>query len=138
IAPYPSKKPQRNFTDCSTYMGALMTDNVREQIATKLRMAREAAGLTQAQVAKMLQVHRPTISEIEAGRRRVPAAELTKLADIYGVSIEWITSERTSQSDPTDDRIMLAARQLSRMNDKDLDRLMTLIRMLRQPTGDKK
>lgn len=119
-------------------MGELMTDNVREQIATKLRMAREAAGLTQAQVAKMLQVHRPTISEIEAGRRRVPADELTKLVEIYGVSIEWITSERTSQSDPTDDRIMLAARQLSRMNDKDLDRLMTLIRMLRRPTGDKK
>jgi transcriptional regulator with XRE-family HTH domain len=101
-------------------------------------MAREAAGLTQGQVAKMLTVHRPTISEIEAGRRRVSADELIKLADIYGVSVDWITLERTAESDPADDRIMLAARQLSKMKDEDLDRLMTLIRMLRRPGGGKK
>lgn len=115
-----------------------MTDNVRDQIATRLRRAREAAGLTQGQVAKMMKVHRPTLSEIEAGRRRVSADELIKLAEIYGVSVEWITSERASESDPADDRIMLAARQLSKMKDQDLDRLMNLIRMLRRPNGGEK
>ena len=44
---------------------------LREEIGGRLRMARETAGLSQGQVAKRLKMHRPTISEIEAGRRRV-------------------------------------------------------------------
>ena len=48
-----------------------MKDNnsMKECIASRLRSAREMAGLSQGQVAKMLGMHRPTISEIEAGRR---------------------------------------------------------------------
>ena len=102
-------------------------------IAARLRLARESAGLTQGQVARLMRLHRPTISEIEAGRRRVSVEELGELAKIYGVSTAWITGERASESDATDDRILLAARQLSKLKDKDLDRLMDLIRMLRQP-----
>lgn len=36
-----------------------------------------------------------------------------------------------------DDRIVLAARQLSKMKDKDLDRLMQLLQMLRGDGGGK-
>lgn len=80
-----------------------------------------------------MRMHRPTISEIEAGRRRVPAEELAQFADLYGVSTSWIVSERESEPGVADDRILLAARQLSKLKEADLDRLMTLIRMLRQP-----
>jgi len=42
-------------------------------VPTRLRAAREAAGLSQGQVAKMMGMHRPTISrwkrEIAASRR---------------------------------------------------------------------
>ena len=47
----------------------------RKAIASRLRLSREMAGLTQGQVAKSLEWHRPTVSEIEAGRRRVSAEE---------------------------------------------------------------
>lgn len=102
----------------------------REQIAQRLRTAREAAGLKQAQVAKKLGLHRPTISEIEAGRRRVSAEELAVLADLYGVEVQWLTNTETSTKEESD-KILIAARQLSKLKDRDLDRLMKLVNMLR-------
>ena len=112
-----------------------MTEPIRNQIASRLRLAREAAGLSQGQVAKMINVHRPTISEIEAGRRRVSADELARFAEIYGVSVNWLTGEQKAESEPVEDRIMLAARLLGKMKDEDLDRLMNVLRMLRK-SGD--
>ena len=102
----------------------------RAEIATRLRMARKAAGLSQGQVAKKLNLHRPTISEIEAGRRRVSAEEVSALAQIYGIDANWIV-HGSNQTDGGSDKIMLAARQLSKLKDRDLDRLMELIQMLR-------
>jgi len=84
-------------------------------------------------VAKLMGLHRPTISEIEAGRRRVSADEVTQFAEVYGVGTDWILSERDPDAVPDDDKILLAARQLSRMKDDDLARLMKLIHMLKKP-----
>lgn len=104
----------------------------RALIASRLRAAREAAGLSQGQVAKLMGFHRPTISEMEAGRRRVSAEELAKLAELYGVGVEWIATKNANEKDFVDEKISLAARELSKMNDVDLERLMSLIRMLRK------
>ena len=108
---------------------------LREQIAGRLRMARETAGLSQGQVAKRLSLHRPTISEIEAGRRRVSAEEIAGFAELYGIDANWITEGSKSSVGDTD-KIVLAARQLSKLKDKDLDRLMQLIQMLRGSGGE--
>lgn len=104
---------------------------LRTSIAERLRMARESAGLSQGQVAKLMGLHRPTISEIEAGRRRVSADELTQFAELYSVDTDWILSEQ--ESDSSDDKILLAARQLSNMSNEDLNRLMKLVSMLKKP-----
>ena len=108
-----------------------MFEITRDQIAGRLRTAREAAGLTQGQVAKLLGLHRPTVSEIEAGRRRVSGEELVQFAEMYGVSVEWITTP-SEASDPSEERILLAARELSKMKDQDLDKLLSLLKMLRK------
>ncbi len=79
-------------------------------------------------------MHRPTISEIEAGRRKVSSEELVRFADIFGVSVEWITASPEG-SDPVEDRIVLAARELGKMKDQDLDRLISLLRMIRKRGG---
>jgi transcriptional regulator with XRE-family HTH domain len=112
-----------------------MGGSARERVAARLRIARESAGLTQGQVARRMRMHRPTVSEIEAGRRRVSAEELAQFASLYGVSTSWLTAEREAEPAAADDRILLAARQLSKLKQADLDRLMNLIRMLRQPEG---
>jgi hypothetical protein len=46
--------------------------------------------------------------------------------------VDWLTSV-TQESDPSEDRILLAARELAKMKDEDLDRLLSLLRMLRKP-----
>jgi transcriptional regulator with XRE-family HTH domain len=100
-------------------------------VADRLREAREAAGLSQGQVAKKLQLHRPTISEIEAGRRKVSVEELSQFANIYGVPVEWIVSGPKG-NDSADARMLVAARQLSKMSKADLDRLMRMLKMIRR------
>ncbi len=112
-----------------------MTDQCspRQGIASRLRLAREMAGLSQGQVARCLGWHRPTVSEIEAGRRRVQAEELTVLAELYGVNVPWIVGE--GGADGISDRAMLAARELDKLKDEDLDRLLQLIRSLKATDG---
>ena len=104
----------------------------RQSIASHLRLAREMAGLTQGQVAKNLGWHRPTVSEIEAGRRRVSAEELATLAELFGVDVAWIVGEDSPSSSA---RATLAARELSKLRDEDLDRLLSLIRSLKTSEG---
>lgn len=105
----------------------------REVIASRLRLGREMAGLTQGQVAKIRGWHRPTVSEIEAGRRRVSADELASLAELYGVSVSWIVEEE--ENPLSNARATLAARELGKLSDSDLDRLLELIRSFRTSEG---
>ena len=101
----------------------------RTDVASRLRAAREKAGLSQGQVAKMLGLHRPTISEIEAGRRKISAEELSELAKAYDVSVSWLADGEAEVRDPA---IELAARELVKLKKKDLDNLMDLLRTLRK------
>lgn len=65
----------------------------REQIADRLRETRKNLGFTQAQVAEALGVHRPTISEIEAGRRAVTSEELHRICELYAIPISRLLSQ---------------------------------------------
>ncbi len=55
-----------------------------EDLCRRLKTAREAAGLTQADAAKHVNLPRPAIVEIEAGRRRVTGLELARFGTLYG------------------------------------------------------
>lgn len=101
--------------------------NKKEIIAARLCIAREQAGLSQAQVAKLLKLHRPTISEIEAGRRNVSAEELVEFAKLYGVSLNWITDEDEEGFDINKDKIELAARELNKLKEDDFEKVIKLL-----------
>lgn len=105
-------------------------------VAERLRLAREQAGLSQGQVAKLLDLHRPTISEIEAGRRRVAAEELTAFSRIYEVSVAWLTGTDAGDDD-LDDRVRLAARNLAKLRPDDLDKVLRLLSSLRKSKGSR-
>ena len=109
-----------------------------ETVAGRLRVARDMAGLSQAQAAGLLGLHRPSISELEAGRRRVSVDELKHLAEIYGVSTSWLLGEAPPDR-ASEENLRLAARELASLRDEDLNRLLTVIRSLRitsEQTGD--
>lgn len=110
-----------------------MTD--KQDLADRIRQARELAGLSQGQAAKKLGLHRPTISEIEAGRRNVKAEEITAFADLYGIEASWIMNGEIEKEKINKD-ILAAARELSSMKEKDLDLLMNTIKMIKSKGGN--
>jgi transcriptional regulator with XRE-family HTH domain len=99
----------------------------RLAIAARLKESRKMAGLSQGQVAKLLGLHRPAISEIEAGNRRVSAQELHQLCEIYEVDTNWVLGTKDEAADPDDPRLELAARELAKLKPNDLNRLLKLI-----------
>lgn len=113
----------------------MSSDDVRDAIASRVRTARKFAGLSQAQVAKMLGLHRPAVTEVEAGRRRLSAEEAAKLADLFEVDLGWLLGEKDEQADKADPRIGLAARELGKLDPEDLEHLLTLIQSLRRGSG---
>ena len=99
-------------------------------VASRMREARTIAGLSQGQVARMLDMHRPTISEIEAGNRNVTATELARFAEIYDVSVSWLSGQGAEKLDPHDDRVQLAFRELEKLKSDDLDKLLRVLAAL--------
>ncbi len=55
-----------------------------QQLASRIRAARQAAGLTQEAVAGALGLSRPAVSQMEAGNRALSGLELQRLARLCG------------------------------------------------------
>ena len=64
-----------------------MNDLGAADLGKRLRLARERAGVTQAQAADQIEVARTTLVAIESGKRRVRMEELRRLAQSYGESV---------------------------------------------------
>lgn len=113
------------------------SDAKKQLVAARLREARKLAGLTQGQAATKMEMHRPTISEIEAGNRNVTATELARFAELYDVDLTWLSGAGPDQLDPEDERLQLAFRELKKIKPDDLDRLMRALAALRGPKEGK-
>jgi transcriptional regulator with XRE-family HTH domain len=110
-----------------------LNEGDRQAIANRLRVAREHAGLSQGQVAKMFGYQRPTISEVEAGRRKVSAEELSKFCEIYDVSLSWVANERSEVANPA---VELAARELLKLKTEDFDKVLSLLQTLKKAESE--
>ena len=101
-------------------------------IGARIRQARTMAGLSQNQLAKLMKLHRPTISEIEANNRRVSATELGRFAELLDVSVGWIVGESQEAANENDPRVQLAARALRKLKPEDVKRLLELFTALKE------
>lgn len=111
--------------------------DVKPVVAARMRAAREGAGLSQGQAAKRMDMHRPTISEIEAGRRKVSSEELRQFAELYGVETWWLScAEPEEHHSVATARYEMAARQLSKLKQKDFDTLMVMLSSMRKMGGN--
>lgn len=77
-----------------------------EQIAPadlgeRLRIAREAAGIKQADAASAIEVARTTIVAMEQGQRRIRMNELQQLAKLYRTSVNAVLRQEAVQVDLT-------------------------------------
>lgn len=74
-------------------------------LARRLREAREAKGLTQEQVAAQIGTHRVQVGKWETGVATPRPHTLERLAELYGVSLEWLhgatdATERVARETP--------------------------------------
>lgn len=103
----------------------------RKIVGSRLAIARQRAGLSQAQVAEKLNLPRPSISEIEAGRRRVSVDEIILFADIYHVDMNWLSGKGVDNINPMRDKLQLAARQVANLKSEDLEKVIDLLTSLK-------
>jgi transcriptional regulator with XRE-family HTH domain len=111
-------------------------DDRRKLIGSRLSIARKNAGLSQSQVAEKLNIPRPSVSEIEAGRRKVSADELLQFAELYSVDMDWLAGRGEDQIDPVRDKLQLAARNVAGLKDEDFQKVIDLLTSLK-PQGKK-
>lgn len=65
----------------------------------RLRDLREDQDKSQKTLADYLQIHQTTYSDYELGKLNIPISALHKLADYYGVSIDYLLG-RTKVKEP--------------------------------------
>lgn len=68
----------------------------------RLKFLREEKGLTQPQVAKILNLSTPAYSLIENEQRRMSAKMLEKLAEYFNVSTDYILGRTIARTPGTD------------------------------------
>jgi len=69
------------------------------KIGQKIKVLRKSRGMTQQQLADMLDVQRATISNYEIGRRSPHLKELGKIAEILGVNLDYFGVCKNSLND---------------------------------------
>ena len=64
----------------------------------RIRDLREDRDLNQTQVAELLNVHQTTYSDYERGKLNIPLAALDRLADFFGVSVDYLLGRTEIQT----------------------------------------
>ncbi len=71
-----------------------------EELAGRLKAARENAGLTQQEVAEEVGMTRLAVVRIEAGKRAINSLELAEMARLYGRGVAEFLEEGVFEEDP--------------------------------------
>ena len=69
------------------------------KIGQKIKILRKSRGMTQQQLADMLDVQRATISNYEIGRRSPHLKELENIAEVLGVNLDYFAVFNNSLND---------------------------------------
>lgn len=70
-------------------MGKTIYTSEYKNFAQKLRKAREDAGFSQVQIAKVLKKSQSFISKVEAGQQRLDILEVKQFAKLYKKNISY-------------------------------------------------
>ena len=106
----------------------------RQDLARRLKEAREYLELSQDEVASALSVPRSAISMLENGQRRVEALELKRLAEIYQRPIAFFTGEDREPA-ALPEAVQHLARTAAKLTDRDREELQRFAEFLRLRGG---
>ena len=109
------------------------------ELGRRLRDAREYLGLSQEQVADYLGIPRPSVSTIEAGKRRISFQEMQRLAELYRKPLTYFSGEETPAADETTDALFRTTQDLSTTDREQVLRFAQFLRTAgpaKPPTRD--
>jgi len=106
----------------------------RIEMAARLKEAREYLGLSQDEVAGVLELSRTAITNIESGQRKVEAVELDRLAKLYGQTVDFLLNG-TQDSKATEERVRFYARTFKDLSEGDLKEVARFAQFLRAKSG---
>ena len=109
--------------------------NQREEMATRLKDAREYLGLSQDDVATALGISRPAVTNIESGNRKVEAIELDRLSKLYGRPVNFFL---TGETEEAPEKVAFYARTFKGLSEKDFDEVVRFAEFLRASGTSKK
>ncbi len=95
-------------------------------LAERLRSEREYLGLSQDQVARVLELPRAAVSAFETGRRKVSSVELARLAKLYGTTPNRLLGSEV----PADERTTKLFRATKKLSDHDKDQVLRFVEFL--------
>jgi transcriptional regulator with XRE-family HTH domain len=105
------------------------------QLGERIREIREYLGLSQSDVAAHLNLQRPAVGAIEAGKRRLTATELKQLAELFRYPVSYILG--TDEEGPPAEVIALA-RATKNLTEKDRKELLRFAEFLKYQSGSAK
>lgn len=94
-----------------------------KKIGERLKKLRKYLGLTQQQVASILNVGRDAILRIEKGDRKIDVEELMNFSKLYNISMDELTSNEHTISNQE----VAFARGFNELSDKDKKEILSLI-----------
>lgn len=104
-------------------------------VGARLREARLAVGLTQADTASALGISRPAVAALEKGTRKVSGLELRRLARLYQRSVGWLLGD-DAQPVATDAVLQRATAELSQHDKEQVLRFAQFLAAQPAPPGD--
>lgn len=121
------------------------TDSLRpdeaQQLAKRLREAREFTNLSQQFVAEQTGIPRSAISDIERGTRRVESLELKRLAALYRMPIDYLLGNEPPEElagaagDPTAQALARATGEMDASGKEQVLRFALFLRNYERPAG---
>lgn len=61
------------------------------EIGGRVKSLREQKGLSQEELAALIEVSRPVVTKIEGGKKAINSLELRRIADVLSVSVDELT-----------------------------------------------
>ena len=79
-----------------------------------LKALRKQKGLTQAELANILHVAQGTVSGYENGKYDPDTATLTRMATIFGVTVDELLGEKVKKTSPEEEEIWILREKIRR------------------------
>lgn len=101
-----------------------------EEFAERLRMAREAKGLSQTELAERTGFQPSAISHFETGRRSPSFDNLRRLADALSVAVDYLLG-RVDQPKSAGPKVQQLFRDFDEMSQRGQELVADFVKMLR-------